>query len=97
MWQGSWISADRESTGAFRVEILQRGQAISGPIDLSLDWLPRARIEGVVEGQKVRWGVLHGGLVVLTFEGTVSADSAEGRYSIGGGATGTWIARRVRR
>ncbi len=97
VWQGSWISGDRESTGVFRVDIQQRGQAISGPIDLSLDWLPRARIEGVVEGQKVRWGVLHGGLVVLTFEGTVSGESAEGQYSAGGGPQGTWAARRVRR
>ncbi len=97
VWQGSWISGDRESTGTFRVEIQQRGQAISGPIDLSLEWLPRARIEGIVDAQRVRWGVLHGGLVVLTFEGIVSGESAEGRYNIGGGPQGTWTARRVRR
>ncbi len=97
VWQGSWASADQQSAGAFRVEITQRGKAISGTIDLSLDWLPQARIEGVVEGQKVRWGVLHGGVVVLTFEGAIAGDSADGRYTIGAMGQGTWIARRVRR
>ncbi len=97
VWQGSWAAADQQSAGAFRVEITQRGNAISGTIDLSLDWLPKARIEGVVEGQKVRWGVLHGGVVVLTFEGVITDDSADGRYSIGAGGEGTWTARRVRR
>jgi hypothetical protein len=63
---------------------------------LSLDWLPKARIEGVVEGQRVRWGVLHGSLVVLSFEGTVNGDTAGGNYSIGSAPRGTWAARRVR-
>jgi hypothetical protein len=96
VWQGSWTSADRQSTGTFRVEIRQRGNAIGGPIELSLDWLPQARIDGVVEGQKVRWGVLREGVTLLTFEGIVAEDSAEGRYSISAGGEGTWTARRVR-
>jgi hypothetical protein len=97
VWIGTWVSADGESTGRFRVEVSQRGKAIKGPIELSLDWLPRARIEGVVEGQRVRWGVLRGGLVILTFEGTVSGDTAAGRYSFGQAGEGSWIARRERR
>jgi hypothetical protein len=97
VWQGSWTSTDHESTGTFRVDISQRGRAISGPIELSLDWLPQAQIKGIVEGANVRWGVLHGGVTLLTFEGTVTEDAAAGRYSIGTGGDGVWTARRVRR
>ncbi len=96
VWQGSWVSDDHQSTGTFRVEVTQRGKGISGTIDLSLDWLPQARIAGVVEGQRVRWGVLRGGVVVLTFEGIIDGDTAQGRYTFGAGPQGTWTARRVR-
>ena len=96
-WEGTWISSDRASTGSFRVKIDQRGKTIKGPIELSLDWLPRAQIEGVVDGQTVRWGVLRGRLVVLTFEGRVNQDAAEGTYTIGPSAQGTWNARRLGR
>ena len=96
-WEGSWSSADGDSAGRFRVEIAQRGKVLRGPIELTLDWLPQARVEGVVEGDRVRWGVLRGGLVVLSFEGVVSGDAAQGRYSIAIGGGGTWTARRTRR
>lgn len=95
-WEGIWISADRQSRGTFRVDIQQRRKVIKGTIELSLDWLPQARIDGVVEGQRVRWGVLRGGLVVMTFEGSVSGGAAEGRYSFGQAGEGTWNARRTR-
>jgi hypothetical protein len=94
-WQGRWTSADRQSSGTFRVDVSQRGSQINGPIELSLDWLPRARIEGIVEGSRVRWGVLHGAVVVLAFEGTVTGDAAEGTYTIGSTSKGAWTASRV--
>ncbi len=97
VWEGTWISSDRGSTGTFRVDINQRGKTIRGPIELSLDWLPQAQIEGVVDGQNVRWGVLRGRLVVLTFEGRVNQDTAGGTYTIGSAAQGTWNARRLGR
>ena len=102
IWEGTWAASDRQSTGTLRVDITQRGKTITGEIRLSLDWLPQARIEGIVEGERVRWGVLRGRLVLLTFEGRVTGDSAEGTYAIGagpGGAApgGSWTARRVRR
>lgn len=97
VWEGTWAGAEGRSTGAFRVAIQQRGKAISGTIELSLDWLPQARIEGIVEGQKVRWGVLRERLVVLTFEGRVSRDAAEGTYTIGSTAQGSWTARRLQK
>ncbi|MDP2957592.1 MAG: hypothetical protein Q8N53_14295 [Longimicrobiales bacterium] len=96
-WEGTWTSADHQSRGTFRVEIQQRRKVIKGTIELSLDWLPQARIDGVVEGSRVRWGVLRGGLVVLTFEGSVSGDAAEGTYSFGQAGEGTWTARRTGR
>ncbi len=96
VWEGTWLASDRQSTGRFRVEIDQRGKTIRGPIELSLDWIPQARVEGVVEGQTVRWGVLRGGLVILTFEGRVTQDSAEGTYTIGSTSQGSWNAHRRR-
>lgn len=96
-WLGTWVGADGESAGRFRVEVSQRGKAIRGPIELSLEWLPRAKIEGVVEERRVRWGVLRGGVVVLSFEGEVIGDRAQGRYTIATGGEGTWSAARVRR
>lgn len=101
IWEGTWAASDRQSTGTFRVDVTQRGKTITGEIRLSLDWLPQARIEGFVEGAQVRWGVLRGGLVLLTFEGRVTGDAATGTYAIGagpGGAApgGSWTARRER-
>ncbi len=96
-WEGVWVGADRQSRGTFRVDIQQRRKVIKGTIELSLDWLPQARIDGVVEGPRVRWGVLRGGLVVFAFEGSVSGDAAEGTYSFGQAGEGTWTARRTGR
>lgn len=96
-WEGIWIGADPQSRGTFRVVIQQRRKVIKGTIELSLDWLPQARIDGGVEGPRVRWGVLRGGLVVLTFDGSVSGDTAEGTYSFGQAGDGTWTAQRTGR
>lgn len=97
VWDGAWMSADGQSTGRFKVDIRQRGKTISGRIELGLDWLPHAQIDGVVEGQTVRWGVLRERLVVITFEGRVNQDTAEGTYRIGAEARGSWNARRAAR
>ena len=97
VWEGTWTGSESRSTGAFRVTIQQRGKTIGGTIELSLDWLPQARIEGIVEGQKVRWGVLRERLVVLTFEGRVDREAAEGTYTIGSTAAGSWTARRLQK
>jgi hypothetical protein len=97
IWQGTWTGADGQSSGDFRVDVQQRGKTIGGEITLSLDWLAKARIAGVVEGQKVRWGVLRENLVVLTFEGQVDGDTARGTYTIGATAQGRWNARRAAR
>jgi hypothetical protein len=96
-WEGRWTAADGQGSGTFRVEVTQRGRTISGPIELSLDWLPSARITGSVEARRVRWGVLRGGIVVLSFEGEVDGDRAQGRYTIAAGGGGTWSAARIRR
>ena len=95
-WEGTWAAANGQASGTFRVEVTQRGRSISGPIELSLDWLPSARINGSVEAQRVRWGVLRGGIVVLSFEGEVGGDRAQGRYTIATGGEGTWSAARIR-
>jgi len=97
VWQGTWTGIDGRSTGDFRVDVQQRGRTISGEITLGLDALSKARIAGVVEGQKVRWGVLRENLVVLTFEGQVDGDTARGTYTIGATAQGRWNARRAAR
>ena len=97
VWQGTWTGVDGRSTGDFRVDVQQRGKTISGEISLGLDALSKARITGVVEGQKVRWGVLRENLVVLTFEGQVDGDNASGTYTIGATAQGRWNARRAAR
>jgi hypothetical protein len=96
VWQGTWESADGASRGAFRVEVAQRGNRISGPITLEGAWVPEARVEGSVEGFQVRWGVVRGGVVVVAFEGTVEDGRASGVYR-GPGGTGRWTARRVAR
>lgn len=97
IWEGTWIAAETQSTGSFRVEIQQRGKSLSGPITLSLEWMPQARIEGVVDGQRVRWGVLRERLVVITFEGRITGNESAGTYTIGPSVRGTWNARRVGR
>ena len=97
IWQGTWTGIDGRSTGDFRVDVQQRGKTIGGEITLGLDALSKARITGVVEGQKVRWGVLRENLVVLTFEGQVDGDTASGTYTIGATAQGRWNARRAAR
>jgi len=94
VWEGTWTSSDGRSTGQFQVDIQQRGKTIAGKIELSLEWLPQAQIDGVVEGSTVRWGVLRERLVVITFEGRVSDDTAQGTYTIGTEANGAWNARR---
>jgi hypothetical protein len=96
-WEGRWTAADGQGSGTFRVEVTQRGRTISGPIELSLDWLASARITGSVEARRVRWGVLRGGIVVLSFEGEVDGDRAQGLYTIATGGGGTWSATRARR
>src|SRR3990172_1293855 len=92
IWQGTWTGIDGRSTGDFRVDVQQRGKTIGGEITLGLDALSKARITGVVEGQKVRWGVLRENLVVLTFEGQVDGDTARGTYTIGATVQGRWNA-----
>ena len=97
VWQGTWTGIDGRSTGDFRVDVQQRGKTISGEITLGLDALSKARITGVVEGQRVRWGVLRENLVVLTFEGQVDGNAASGTYTIGATVQGRWNARREAR
>lgn len=94
-WEGEWESADGTSRGTFRVHVTQRGNRISGRIELRGSWFSEARVDGVVEGSRVRWGVLRGGVAVLTFEGTVEDGRSSGVYR-GPGGSGNWAARRVR-
>ncbi|MFN3285710.1 MAG: hypothetical protein ACK45F_05460 [bacterium] len=94
-WEGTWEAADGTSRGAFRVHVTQRGNRISGRIELSGTWFSEARVDGVVEGLRVRWGVLRGGVAVLTFEGTVGDGRSSGVYR-GPAGSGKWAARRVR-
>lgn len=96
-WDGVWRASGGQSSGTFQVEIAQRGRAISGPITLSLDWLPTARINGTVDERRVQWGVLRGGIVVLSFDGEVEGDRASGRYTFAAGGQGRWSATRTRR
>lgn len=74
----------------------QRGNRIWGRIELEGTYFSEARIEGVVEGSRVRWGVLHGTLAVLQFDGTLEDGRAAGVYRAPGGTGGRWAARRVR-
>jgi len=97
VWDGTWKSADGQSEGSFRVDVTQRGVTLEGPIQLSLEWLPRARIAGTVAGNRVTWGVLQGGVAVLSFEGTITGDTGAGAYAVGSTAGGTWTARRIAR
>lgn len=97
VWEGTWTGTDGQSTGRFKVDVTQRGKTIGGRIELGLDWLPHAAIDGVVEGQTVRWGVLRERLVVITFEGLITQDTAEGTYRIGTETRGSWNARRTAR
>jgi hypothetical protein len=96
VWHGTWESADGAGRGTFRAEVAQRGNRISGPITLEGAWVSEARVEGSVEGLRVRWGVVRGGVVVVAFEGTVEDGRASGAYR-GPGGTGRWTARRVAR
>jgi hypothetical protein len=96
-WEGRWTADEGSSIGGFEVVVEQRGTAIRGPISLSLDWLPRAAINGTVDGRRVRWGVLRGGVVALQFDGEVDGDAAQGRYTVATGGGGAWTARRIRR
>ncbi len=95
-WVGRWQGSEGDSAGRFRVHVLQKGNRITGRIVVEGTWFSEARIDGVVEGSRVRWGVLHGGLAVLQFDGTVQGDWASGVYRVPGGAGGRWAARRVR-
>lgn len=95
-WVGTWQGSDGTSAGGFRVQVAQQGNRISGRIVLEGTWFSEARIQGAVEGSRVRWGVLHGGLAVLQFHGTVQDGQASGEYAGPGGARGRWAARRVR-
>ncbi len=94
-WYGLWESEDGQSRGTFRVHVTQRGNRISGRIEVSGSWFSEARIDGVVEGSRVRWGVLRGGVALLTFEGTVQGGQSWGVYHGPGGSAGRWTARRV--
>ncbi len=95
-WDGRWEGADGASAGTFRVQVAQRGNRIWGRIEVRGTWFSEARIDGAVEGTRVRWGVLRGGVAVLTFEGTVQDGRAFGVYRGPGGSHGNWVARRVR-
>jgi hypothetical protein len=95
-WQGRWESDDGAARGTFRVHVTQRGNRISGRIELDGTWPSDARVDGVVEGSRVRWGVLRGGVAVLNFEGTVAGGHSSGTYRGPGGSSGRWEARRVR-
>ncbi|MDR7447429.1 MAG: hypothetical protein QN166_10380, partial [Armatimonadota bacterium] len=64
-------------------------------IQVSGTWFSDARVDGVVEGSRVRWGVLRGGVAVLTFEGTVEDGRSSGVYR-GPAGSGKWAARRLR-
>ncbi|MGQ0568266.1 MAG: hypothetical protein ACT4P5_01855 [Armatimonadota bacterium] len=97
IWQGTWAPTEGRSVGRFSVEVRQRGKTIEGEIELSVDWLPKSRIVGIVEGRRIRWGVLRGGAVVLTFEGQIDGEVARGTYTIGTTTRGGWTAQRVRR
>ncbi|MER3457092.1 MAG: hypothetical protein C4304_09495 [candidate division GAL15 bacterium] len=96
-WVGRWASDDGVSRGTFRVQVSQSGNRISGRIALEGTWFSRARIVGVVEGSHIRWGVLHGGVSVLTFEGRVEEGRSAGTYRGPGGSTGRWTAVRIAR
>ncbi len=95
-WVGTWQGSDGASSGSFRVLVTQHGNRISGRIELEGTWFSEARIEGVVEGSRVRWGVLHGRLAVLQFDGALEDGRAAGVYRAPGGTGGRWTARRVR-
>lgn len=95
-WQGRWASEDGASRGTFWVHVDQRGHRISGRISVQGAWFSEARIDGAVEGSRVRWGVLRGGVTLLTFEGTIEDGRAFGVYRTPAGSGGRWAARRVR-
>ena len=95
-WLGTWQGSDGRSAGGFRVHVAQQGNRISGRIEVEGAWFSEARIDGVVEGSRVRWGVLRGGVAGLQFDGRLQDGQASGVYRVPGGTGGRWSARRVR-
>jgi len=59
--------------------------------------VPEARVDGCVEGDRVRWGVVREGLRAPTFEGYAGGDRPEGAYSMITTRVGRWEARRLAR
>jgi len=97
VWQGTFASNDGQTKGTFRATLRQQGQKVDGSIETSAYWLPKARIDGSINGRIVRWGVVRESLTVLTFEGQFDGDEANGRYGMGSATEGRWSAQRLPR
>lgn len=97
VWQGTFASNDGQTKGTFRATLRQEGQKIDGNMEISLDWLPKARIDGTIQGQNVNFGVVRDNLTVLTFQGQFDGDAAKGRYGMGSATEGRWSANRLPR
>ncbi len=94
-WAGTWQSSEDGSSGRFEVKFAQTGQQLAGSIRVtgSTD-IRSGTIAGAIQGGRVTFGAISGGVTAITFTGAFTARSGKGEYRTGRGDYGTWSAVR---
>ncbi len=94
-WRGTWQSiVDPDFDGRFEVRFVQSGQRLTGSITVDgSPMISRGTVEGTIEGNQVRFGVVTGGSAPVNFTGMFTARTGSGNY-IAGTDRGTWSASR---
>jgi hypothetical protein len=79
-WEGTWVIDGYGNTGDFTMELVQSGDAFSGPIESTNTDCPTGTVDGTLDGSSVTMGWVLSG-VPVSFTGTRNGDSMSGTWS----------------
>lgn len=93
-WNGTWQSTLMPSaSGTFQAQLIQSGQSLSGTITITgAPLITSGTIDGILQGDEMRFNVISGGLAAMALIGTVLSNNASGTYFTLHPDTGTWLA-----
>jgi hypothetical protein len=93
-WDGTWDNPGYGSAGTFHMEVTRTSATMAGSLQVSgADCLSAGHFVADVNGDEVTFGLVSGGIDVITFSGKVRGDHVAGMWEAGpgcGGWTGPW-------
>jgi hypothetical protein len=96
VWSGDWVNPDYGSSGTFTMDVRRSDSAMTGSLQVfGADCIQAGQTEASIDGDQVTFGLIHGGISQITFQGVIEGRRVVGLWSVTeacGGWQGSWQA-----